>query len=68
MSGVPHDRGLELLAAHCASLDPETATARERLDEVVGPDLARMLVALSGGGGERERSRAPLRACSVFAA
>ena len=69
MNGVSHDRGLELLAAHCASLDPETATARERLDEVVGPDLARMLVfGLSGGGGERERSRAPLRARSVFAA
>jgi len=67
MSGVPHDLGLELLVAHCASLDPETATARERLDEVVGPDLARMLV-FAVSGGERERSRAPLRARSVFAA
>jgi hypothetical protein len=69
MNGVPHDRGLELLVAHCASLDPDSVTARERLDEVVGPDLARMLVfALSAGGGERERSRAPLRARPVFAA
>ena len=46
-----HDRGLELLAAHCASLDPASETARERLDEALGPELARKLVfALSCGG------------------
>jgi hypothetical protein len=69
MNGVPHDRGLELLVAHCASLDPDSATARERLDEVIGPELARMLVfALSAGGDDRDRPRALLRARPVFAA
>jgi hypothetical protein len=69
MDAVPHDRGLALLAAHCASLDPESPTARERLDDAVGPDLAKLLVfALSGGGGDRERSRQALRARPVFAA
>lgn len=37
-------RGLPLLVAHCASLDPDVPTARERLDLVVGPELAWKLV------------------------
>ena len=48
---LPPARGLELLAIHCAALDPEAPTARERLDAVLGSDLARRLVfALSGAG------------------
>jgi hypothetical protein len=68
MNALPHDRGLDLIAAHCASLDPEITSARERLDVALGPDLARMLVfALSGGGGP-ERPRRALGARPVFAA
>jgi hypothetical protein len=53
-----HDRGLALLLAHCASLDPATATARERLDEALGPELARKLVfALAGGGAALRTAR-----------
>jgi len=37
-------RGRDLLLAHCASLDPATPTARERLDAVLGPTLARKLI------------------------
>jgi hypothetical protein len=37
-------RGIELLAAHSMSLEPDTATARERLDIALGPELARKLV------------------------
>lgn len=37
-------RGSSLLAAHLASLDPETAPARERLAEELGSELARKLV------------------------
>jgi hypothetical protein len=47
-------RGAALLAAHCRSLDPTAATARERLDEAVGPELARVLVfALASAGHAR---------------
>jgi hypothetical protein len=47
-------RGTALLAAHCNSLDPASATARERLDEAVGPELARVLVfALAAAGPGR---------------
>jgi hypothetical protein len=38
-------RGIDLLSAHLVSLDPETPTARERLDAEVGPELAAFLVA-----------------------
>lgn len=69
MNAVPHDRGLALLIAHCASLDPNAPTARERLDDVIGPDLAQKLVfALSTGTKSRERSRSGLAAYAVFAA
>jgi hypothetical protein len=69
MNAVPHERGLALLVAHCASLDPDAPTARERLDEVLGPVLTEKLVfALSSGTQSRERSRSDLAACFVFAA
>jgi hypothetical protein len=68
MDGVPTKQGLELLAAHCASLDPDAASARERLDEAIGPDLARKLVFALSRAGDGERSRLPLRARAVFAA
>lgn len=50
MNGAPQSwegvglGGLPLLLAHCASLAPEGLTARERLDIVLGPELARKLV------------------------
>jgi len=69
MNAVPHERGLALLASHCANLDPDSPTARERLNEALGLDLARKLVfALSSGTQSRERSRSDLAACFVFAA
>jgi hypothetical protein len=69
MNAAPHDRGLALLAAHCAALDADTPTARDRLDEALGPDLARKLVfALSNGTHSAERSRHELAARVVFAA
>ena len=69
MNVVPHERGLALLLAHCASLDPDSPTARERLDETLGPDLARKLVfALSSGTKSRARSRSGLGARALFAA
>jgi hypothetical protein len=50
----PRRRGLELLATHCASLDPDTASARDRLDAALGPELAQQLVvALSRAASER---------------
>ena len=54
----PHDRGLDLLAAHCASLDPDSPNARERLELALGADLAQKLVfalAPAAGSGRRER-------------
>ncbi|HVH51305.1 MAG TPA: hypothetical protein VM690_04110 [Gaiellaceae bacterium] len=38
------ERGSALLVAHTARLDPATPTARERLELVLGPALARKLV------------------------
>ena len=37
-------RGMRLLAAHLASLDPQAVQARERLDVQLGDELARKLV------------------------
>jgi hypothetical protein len=69
MNAVPHERGLALLVAHCASLDLDSPTARERLAETLGSVLAEKLVfALSSGTLSRERSRSDLAACFVFAA
>ena len=46
--------GSLFLLAHCANLDPATPTARDRLDEALGPDLAHKLVfALSSGTQSR---------------
>jgi hypothetical protein len=50
----PAIRGVTLLAAHCNSLDPTAATARERLDKEIGPELAHVLVfALASAGDSR---------------
>jgi hypothetical protein len=69
MNAVPHERGLALLLAHCASLDPDSPTARERLDEALGQDLAQKLVfALSSGTKSRASSRSGLGARALFAA
>lgn len=66
MNAVGKQRGDALLLAHCASLDPAAASARDRLDEALGPELARKLVsALSAGAPVRERG---LDARTVFAA
>jgi len=44
-------RGLALLVLHCASLDPDTPSVRDRLDAVLGTELAKKLVfALSTAG------------------
>ena len=37
-------RGARLLAQHLESLSPEAVSARERLEEQLGSDLARKLV------------------------
>jgi hypothetical protein len=37
-------RGVRLLAKHLQSLNPEAVSARERLEEELGTDLARKLV------------------------
>jgi hypothetical protein len=37
-------RGARLLTAHLESLDPEAVSARERLEEQLGHELARKLV------------------------
>jgi hypothetical protein len=52
---APSRRGLALLALHCASLDPDTPTARERLDAVIGSELARKLVFALSGAPDRQR-------------
>jgi hypothetical protein len=57
----PRKRGLDLLVAHCASLDPllrehEAATARERLEQALGAELTCKLVfALSTSSPGRQR-------------
>jgi hypothetical protein len=40
-----HRRGLELLWAHLASLDPDAPTARDRLDNALGASFAAFLIA-----------------------
>jgi hypothetical protein len=69
MNAVPQDRGLALIAAHCAALDAGASTARERLDDAVGEEFARkLLFALTGGGQTRQRGNGFLDARGVFAA
>jgi hypothetical protein len=56
--GRRRGRGPGLLLAHCASLDPDTPTARERLDKALGLELAHKLVfALRTGSPPRIRER-----------
>jgi hypothetical protein len=69
MNAVPHQRGLDLLVAHCASLDPDAPSARDRLDDVLGHELAQKLVfALSSGTRSGNGSRSDLASSFVFAA
>jgi hypothetical protein len=50
----PNERGPRLLVAHLRSLDPDRATARERLEAALGPQLAHRLVfALASRQGSR---------------
>jgi hypothetical protein len=44
-TGHMQRRGLELLWAHLRCLDPDAPTARQRLDDAVGPALAAFLIA-----------------------
>jgi hypothetical protein len=67
MSAVPSQRGTDLLLAHCASFDPQTAQARERLENALGPELARRLVSALCAGAPR-RNEPELGARAVFAA
>ena len=39
------ERGLDLIAVHLAGLDADVEQARERLEDVIGADLATLLVA-----------------------
>ena len=65
MNAVPQ-RGNALLLAHCASLDPASPVARQRLEDAIGPELARKLLwALCSS---EFRGEPGLRARSVFAA
>jgi len=55
----PGGRGLALLVAHCASLDPDAPSARERLEALLGSELAgRLVTALSRGASSRARRAA----------
>ena len=58
-----------MLAAHCTSLDPNAPTARERLEEKLGPELAHKLV-FALATHERDEDRPPqrLRPRAIFAA
>lgn len=60
--------GLELLLAHCRNLDPATPNARQRLDVVLGPELARKLVFALSAHAPREVRDRDLRSPVVFAA
>ena len=56
----PAARGANLLLAHCAALDLDRggrASARERLEALIGPDLARRLLRLSGAYRGRSSGR-----------
>ncbi|MCW2977815.1 MAG: hypothetical protein JWM06_3096 [Actinomycetia bacterium] len=54
VSPLPRRRGFELLVAHCASLDPDAPSARDRLDTALGRELAqRLVLALTRAGSER---------------
>jgi hypothetical protein len=53
----PSRRGLGLLIQHCASLDPDTPTARDRLELVLGRELAQKLVFALSTAGSPDRQR-----------
>jgi hypothetical protein len=57
VSPQPSGRGLALLIQHCASLDPDAPSARERLDDVLGTELAQKLVFALSGAGSPDRQR-----------
>jgi hypothetical protein len=60
MGAAPRRRGAALLLAHCSAIDRLTADrepARVRLEEAVGPDFARRLVAAIVAG--RRAMQAP---------
>jgi hypothetical protein len=66
MNVVPTQRGNALLLAHCASLDPASPVARQRLEDALGPELAQRLVrALCRSA---PRSEPGLGARTIFAA
>jgi hypothetical protein len=67
MDAVPQQRGTALLLAHCVSLDPAAATARERLEDALGAELAHKLVAALTSGAPFRREPG-LGAWAVFAA
>jgi hypothetical protein len=67
MNAVPSKRGTALLLAHCASLDPARPQARARLEEALGEELARKLVAALCAGAP-SRGGDGLSARMVFAA
>ena len=49
-------KGLALLATHCSNSEPKAPSARERLETLLGSELAQKLVtALSRGAPDRER-------------
>jgi hypothetical protein len=56
-----------LLLAHCASLDPASPTAKVRLEDALGEELARKLVAALCAGAP-SRGEGGLGARMVFAA
>lgn len=62
-------RGTELLLAHLASFDePAKPPARDRLEEALGEDLARRLVAALCAGAPQRPEPVGLRPRAVFAA
>lgn len=67
MNAVPSKRGTALLLAHCASLDPAQPTAKVRLEDALGEELAHKLLAALCAGAP-SRSGDGLSARMVFAA
>jgi hypothetical protein len=58
-------RGTALLLAHCASFDPDAETAKERLEDALGTELARKLVSGLAAGSPLRPALGPR---TVFAA
>jgi hypothetical protein len=54
-----HTRGATLLLSHCAAFCEERPQAFARLEQEVGPRLARMLVFALTGRQERRGSSSP---------